>query len=344
MKDLLSSGHKVTGLTTTPDGARKLQAAGAKARVGKLDDRASAARGRGRLWTGRSTSPSSTGLSNMSLPTRLRLFAGVLNRWDRPELSEHPCGNGVRRHRGFGRRSRKLQRALWSWRREFLACRRARFRPNATTMCRWSKQVFSERAALDLIARGVRSSIVKLPPTVHGAGEHGFMSRIIEVVRKKGVSPYIGDGANRWPAAHVSDVARLFRLALEKGEAGAKFHGADDVGVPFREIASLISTKTATSRLARHSGGEGRQAFRHHRQFRRSRYIRRPANGPGMRWVGDPSSPACSPTLTPTILRPSVWPPRRDRRFPHHSTNIEACSCAYLSQARPERLYWSSRS
>ena len=69
------------------------------------------------------------------------------------------------------------------------------------------------------------------------------MARIIAAARKKGVSPYIGDGANRWPAVHVSDAARLFRLALEKGEAGAKFHGVDDVGVPFREIASLISSK-----------------------------------------------------------------------------------------------------
>jgi nucleoside-diphosphate-sugar epimerase len=102
---------------------------------------------------------------------------------------------------------------------------------------------FSETAALDFVERGVRSSIVRLAPTVHGAGEHGFIARIIAAARKKGVSPYIGDGANRWPAVHVSDAAKLFRLALEKGEPGAKFHGVDEVGIPFRDIASLIAAR-----------------------------------------------------------------------------------------------------
>jgi nucleoside-diphosphate-sugar epimerase len=120
---------------------------------------------------------------------------------------------------------------------------------------------FSEKAALDLIPRGVRSSVVRLAPTVHGDGDHGLIPQIITAARKKGVSVYIGDGANRWPAVHVLDAARLFRLALEKGEAGAKYHGVDETGIPFRDIAGTIATRlgiptgscpTATS--AKHLG------------------------------------------------------------------------------------------
>jgi nucleoside-diphosphate-sugar epimerase len=119
----------------------------------------------------------------------------------------------------------------------------------------------SETAALDFVVRGVRASIIRLPPTVHGAGDHGFIPRIIEAARKKGVSPYIGDGANRWPAVHRLDAAKLFRLALEKGEAGAKHHGVDERGIPFRDIAERIATRLRipaisipTAKSARHFG------------------------------------------------------------------------------------------
>jgi hypothetical protein len=105
-------------------------------------------------------------------------------------------------------------------------------------------RAFPETAAPNLIARGVRSSIVRLSPSVHGAaGDHGFMAHFIGAARKKGVSPYIGDGTDRWPPVHVSDAARRFCLALGKGEAGAKFHGVEEVGIPFREIASLNSAR-----------------------------------------------------------------------------------------------------
>src|SRR3984957_784548 len=106
-----------------------------------------------------------------------------------------------------------------------------------------SARLATAQATLALADRGVRSSVLRLPPTVHGDGDNGFIAALVGIARGTGVSGYIGDGANRWPAVHVSDAARLFRLALEKGDTGAKFHGVDDVGVPFREIASLISTK-----------------------------------------------------------------------------------------------------
>src|SRR6185312_8112189 len=85
-----------------------------------------------------------------------------------------------------------------------------------------------------------RSSVVRLPPTVHGDGDHGFMATLVGVARDRGVSGYIGDGANRWPAVHRLDAAHLFCLALEKAPAGSVLHAVADEGVPIRAVAEVI--------------------------------------------------------------------------------------------------------
>jgi len=97
--------------------------------------------------------------------------------------------------------------------------------------------------ALALAERGLRVSAVRLAPTVHGPGDHGFVRRLVDIAREKGVSGYIGEGQNRWPAVHRLDAARLFRLALEKAPAGSVVHGVADEGVQTRTIAEIIGRK-----------------------------------------------------------------------------------------------------
>ncbi|BDG10766.1 SDR family oxidoreductase [Anaeromyxobacter paludicola] len=99
-------------------------------------------------------------------------------------------------------------------------------------------------AALGLAERGVRVSILRLPPTVHGPGDrHGFVRRLVEIARAKGASGYVGDGSNRWNAVHRLDAARLFVLAVEKAAPGSILHAVADEGVPARTIAELIGEK-----------------------------------------------------------------------------------------------------
>jgi nucleoside-diphosphate-sugar epimerase len=177
----------------------------------------------------------------MGLATRFRLFAGALNGGLMPSFLRILWETETQAVRALGT-------ALEGSGRPLVVASGVIQLPQGRTSNEEDEHVegapnrsFSETAALDWVSRGVRAAVVRLAPTVHGVGDHGLIPQLIQAARKKRASVYIGEGVNRWPAVHRLDAARLFRLAFEHGEPGVKYHGVDETGIPFREIASKIS-------------------------------------------------------------------------------------------------------
>jgi nucleoside-diphosphate-sugar epimerase len=217
VKELIAAGHKVLGLSRSDDGAKALLATGADVHHGHLQD----------LDSLRSGAAACDGVIHLAFIHDFSKYAenGEIDRVAIGALGEALAGSG-----------RPLVVTSGT---ALLAPGRVATEDDVVPADSGFPRV-SEQAAFATLARGVRAMAIRLPPSVHGDGDKGFVPMLIAIAREKGVSAYIGDGSNRWPAVHRFDAAHLYRLALEKGAAGARYHGIADEGIAFRDIAAAI--------------------------------------------------------------------------------------------------------
>ena len=205
--ELIGAGHQVVGLARSDASAAALTAAGAEVHRGTLDD-LDILRERGRRVGWRDPP---------RVQARHRLLRGLPGRRRRGPARRRDVRRGARGFRSAVRHRLRDARAGTGAGGDRTG--RARSRPGAGAGGAPGR-LATAQLTLSLAYRGVRSSVVRLPPTVHGDGDNGFMATLVGIARDKGVSGYIGDGSNRWPAVHRLDAAHLFRLALEQAPAG----------------------------------------------------------------------------------------------------------------------------
>jgi nucleoside-diphosphate-sugar epimerase len=222
VNELIGAGHTVLGLTRSDAGAAALAAAGAEVHRGSIEDldslRSGAARADGVIHLAFNHDFSKFA-DNCAQDRQAILAMGeVLEGSDRPLL----VTSGVALLTEGGRTATEADAPAQGFPR------------------------MSEATANELAARGIRAASVRLPPTTHGHGDHGFVPHLIDLAREKGVCAYIGDGLNRWPAGHRFDAAKVYRLALERGamvggSLGGPFHAVAEEGIPFKDIAATIA-------------------------------------------------------------------------------------------------------
>ena len=217
VRELLAAGHQVLGLTRSDAGAKFLVGAGAKVHRGDLHD----------LESLRSGAKLSDGVIHLAFIHDFSKFAANC---ETDKRAIEALGDALA---GSDRLMLVTSGVV------LLAPGRIATEDDAPVPTSTSYPRASEVTAESLASRGVRASVVRLPQ-VHDRVKQGLITYLIAIAREKGVSAFVGDGLNRWAAAHLLDTARLYRLALEKGVAGARYHAIGEEGVPLREIADAI--------------------------------------------------------------------------------------------------------
>ena len=229
--ELLDAGHQVVGLARSDEAAARLTAAGATVQRGGIDD----------LDALRAAAAASDGVIHLAFKHDIAFSGGFGDAAAADRRAIEALGDAL----ADSGRPLVIASGLLGLPGGRVITEREMPDPALA-----GPRVAGAQAALALAARGVRPSVVRLAPTVHDAGDHGFMATLVGIARDKGVSGTVGDGANHWPAVHRRDAARLFRLALEKAPAGAILHGSGDEGVPVRDIAAVIGRQLGLPTVA----------------------------------------------------------------------------------------------
>ena len=227
--ELIASGHQVIGLARSDAAAAALTGAGAEVRRGTLDD----------LDTLRDAAVASDGVIHLAFKHDLAFSGGFQDAADADRRAIETFGAAL----AGSERPLVIASGTLGVAPGRVATERDGHVLDAAlgTSSRGAQtRMASAELVLSLASRGVRASVVRLPPTNHGAGDNGFMAALVGMARDHGIAAYIGAGANRWPAVHRLDSAHLFRLALEAAPPGSTLHAVADEGVPIREIAAVI--------------------------------------------------------------------------------------------------------
>lgn len=221
--ELIDAGHQVVGLARSDASAAALTAAGAEVLPGTIDD----------LDVLRDAAAASDGVIHLAFKHDIAFSGGFQDAGEADRRAVDTFGDAL----AGTDRPFVLASGVAGLAPGHVATERDMPTIDGSPV---SIRATTAQAALALASRGVRSSVVRLSPTCHGEGDNGFMATLVAIARDKGVSGYIGDGANRWPAVHRLDAARLFRLAAEKAPAGSVLHGVAEEGVPIRDVAEVI--------------------------------------------------------------------------------------------------------
>lgn len=222
--ELLRAGHEVVGLARTDASAAALEAAGARVQHGDLDD----------LDGLRAAAAAADGVIHLAFRHDLMAIGDHAGAIAADGAATDAIGVALE---GSGKPFVNTAGTL------MLAVAGIHDRPGTELdLLPGGGRVDAENATIALAERGVRSSVVRLPPLVHSSLDtQGFGPILIGVARQRGVAGYVGDGTNRWPAVHTLDAARVYRLALERARPGTRLHAVGDEGVPFRDIAAAIA-------------------------------------------------------------------------------------------------------
>jgi nucleoside-diphosphate-sugar epimerase len=245
--ELMTAGHSVTALARSEEAAKALSKKGIQPHPGNLDDmgslRSAAAAADGVIHLAYMH-----GLGQIPFAQRLRVLLGglptsMVSRFLVVAAEADRCaidalGGALS---GSGRPPVTTFGTLGLSHEGFRATKPAIEEDEPDPLSPGIDRARNEEKVEALASLGVRATMVRLAPSVHGEGDTGLVPQLIGIARKRGHSGYIGDGENRWPAVHLRDAGRLFRLALEKGVAGARYHGVGEEGIRFRSIAETIS-------------------------------------------------------------------------------------------------------